>query len=184
MKNLTALFIVMSSLVMACSRDEVPPPQMPEPMRNEVELNFLGENDQDKTFGFNQNLSTVECRYNRSNNSLRVVAYQFNNDGGDLKINESMQITDYAIQTNKSGFLKPSEGDMVPSFIFLSDRTNLKYTKESNCSTYYEISGDEIKGNILCSALESDVNEKTFVSVEFQCVNQGYLNFEIKQEMI
>lgn len=175
--------ITLSSVLMACAKDDNRPSFEPQPMRNEVELSFIGTDDQDKSFGYGQDLSSVECRYDKSNNSIRVVAYRFSSNK-DMKVSESLQMTDYAIQTNKSGFLKPMEGDVVPSFIFLSDQSNLKFTDKSNCSTYYEINGDEIKGNVLCSALESENAENTFVSMEFQCMNQNYLLFEIKEEMI
>ncbi len=182
MKKLMMLFSL-SSVLMACSKNDGPPMVAEQPIRNELEMSFIGTEDQDKVFGYQQELSSVECRYDHSNKSLRVVAYRFVN-GPQMKITESLQLTDFAIEPNKSGFLKPTEGDMVPSFIFLSDQVDLKYTDQSNCSTYYEVEGDEIRGNVLCSALQTEENENTFVSLEFQCLNQNYLLFEIKQEMI
>lgn len=182
MKNFTLILIV-SSVLMACSNNDNPPPMMEEPLRNELEMSFIGTDEDDKLYGYRESLSSVECRYDQANSSIRVVAYKFSN-GQQLKVAESLQVTDVAIETSKSGFLKPAEGDMVPSFIFLSDQVDIKYTEQSNCSTYYEIQGDEIRGNILCSALETDQMDKTFVSLKFQCLNQNYLLFEIKQEML
>ncbi len=182
MKNLT-LFLILTSVLMACSNNNNEPPVAQQPLRNEVEMSFIGTTDEDKLYGYRQSLSSVECRYDQANNSLRVVAYKFDNQD-TLKVSESLQLTDYAIQPNKSGFLKPAEGDMVPSFIFLSDQMDITYTEQSNCSTYYEFQGDELRGNVLCSALETDANDRTFVSIEFQCLNQNYLLFEIKQEML
>ncbi len=182
MKKLMMLFSL-SSVLMACSQNDNPPMVADEPLRNQLEMSFIGTEDDDKEFGYRKELSSVECRYDHSNRSLRVVAYRFVNDT-QMKITESLQLTDFAIESNKTGFLKPTEGDMVPSFIFLSDQVDLKHTDKSKCSTYYEVEGDEIRGNVLCSALQTEDDENTFVSLEFQCVNQNYLLFEIKQEMI
>lgn len=176
--------LFLSSVLMACERDKTPQFYDQQPLRNEVEMSFIGVDKEDKFYGYNSDLSSVECRYNSANSSLRVVAYKFLNTNGELKIEESLQLTDYAVQNSKSGFLKPMEGDIVPAFIFLSDAADYKYTAESNCSTYYEFVGDELKGNVLCSALQSNDNEKTFVSLEFQCMNQNFLLFEIKEEMM
>lgn len=177
--------IVLSSVLVACNKGGDPAgPQAPAPIKNEVRLNFIGEETQDKYYGVNFGLSSVECRYDSANNNIRIVAYQFAEEQGEFKIKESLQLTDYAIDTNKSGFLKPNESDQVPSFIFLGNPMTLKYTDQSNCSTYYQVQGEEIRGNVLCSALQSEQNENTFVSVEFQCKNQSYLLFEIKQEML
>ena len=181
MKNLI-LIMVGASLLMACN-EKRDPAHYEEPMRNQLEMSFLGVDSEDKMFGFGQELSSVECRHDTSNNSLRVVAYRFDN-GNNLKIAETIQLTDYAVKSNKSGLLKPLEGDLVPSFIFLSDQSNLKYTKDSHCSTYYEIEGEELKGSVLCSSLTKDETEETFVSLQFQCLIKDYLLFEVKPEML
>ncbi len=176
--------LILSSVLAACDNNDNPPPYMEEPIKNDVELSFLGPETEDKIFGYRESLSSVECRYDRANNTLRVVAYKFANDSEEFKVTESLQLTDYAVETNKSSVLKPMEGDIVPSFIFLSDAVDIKYTKNSHCLSYYEFNGDELRGTVSCSALETDQNEKTFVSLEFQCMNQNYLLFEIKQEML
>ena len=177
--------LVLSSVLMACSNDDAPTyPVTEQPIQNEVRMNFIGTENEDKYFGVNSQLSSVECRYDSANKNIRVVAYRFSDVKGEFKVEESLQLTDYAIETSKSGFLKPNEADSVPSFIYMADPATLKYTDQSNCSTYYQINGEEIRGNVLCSALQSDENENTFVSVEFQCKNQTYLLFEIKQEML
>ncbi|MEM7647252.1 MAG: hypothetical protein AAF203_10100, partial [Pseudomonadota bacterium] len=103
---------------------------------------------------------------------------------GQLKIVETLQLTDLEVVNNDSGFLKASEESKVPAFVYRGSYLELNYTNASTCSTYYEISGNELRGNILCSALVSNLNEKTFISMEFQCMNQDYLLFEIKEEML
>lgn len=175
--------LMLSSVLMACSKEDVQPPPVNNPMRNEVRMNFIGVENEDKVFGYNEKLSSVECHYDAGSGNLRMVAYRFV-DQGDLQIQESLQLTDFAIQTQKSGFLKTSEEQTVPSFIFLGDPMTLKFSDQSNCSTYYDVKGDEIRGNVLCSALEDEENQTQFVSLEFQCRNQDYLLFEIKKEML
>jgi hypothetical protein len=181
--NTKLFLILLSSVLVACGQDNELPQVTEEVLRNELELSFIGGQDQDKAFGYNQEMSSVECRYDGSSKSLRVVAYQFVN-GDQLKVSESLQLTDVAIENFKSSVLRPAESELVPSFIFLSDQETLRFTENSNCSTYYEIEGDVIQGRVSCFALENQQNEKSFVSMRFQCRNQSYLMFQIKEEML
>src|SRR5690606_18115292 len=126
---------------------------------------------EDKSYGYGKQLSSVECLYDQTTDNIRVVAYKFS-ESGAFRIVERLQITDQAIANTKSGLLKPNSEEKVPAFIFLSEPIDLEFTSESSCSTHYDITGEDIKGTILCSALKSHLNEKTFVSVEFQCKNQ------------
>lgn len=171
-------FLVLSSVLMACDRKQEPVVQPDPPVRNELEMDFLGENEADKNFGFQSEFSSVECRYDSASDYLRVVAYRFGNTE-EFKVEESLQLTDYRMQTNQSGTLQGSENDPVPPFVFFGTPLTLTYTNQSNCSTFYEVDREVIKGNILCSALENDMQERVFVSLRFQCKNQDFLLFEI-----
>ena len=173
--------LILLSLLAACGEDEKQEPARP--FENQVRLHFIDSSKEDKAYGYGKQLSSVECLYDQKTDNLRVVAYKFS-ESGAFRIVESLQITDLAIENTKSGLLKSTSEEEVPAFIFLSEPIDLEFTSNSSCSTYYDITGDEIKGTVLCSALESNQNEKTFVSVEFQCRNQKYILFEVKEEML
>ena len=177
--------IVMSVVLAACS-DQDNRNLMPveEPLKNEVKMNFIETDEASKNYGHRKDLSRVECQYDKQTGDFQLVAYLYENSDESLRISEMMQITDYGINIGSSGILKPLVGDLVPSFIFLSDQGSIKYTETSQCSTYYDINEEELRGNVVCSGLDSEINEESFIAVSFQCTNQNYLQFEIRPEML
>ena len=175
---------ILSVLMLACSEKNRMPPVQKEPFHNQVEISFLGTEEENQYFGHQQGLSRVECRYNPAIQSLRVVAYRFDRRDSGIHITESVQISDTPVVTGENGLLTARSTDEVPAFVYLGENSILKYGKESRCSTYYTFSGDELQGNIYCSSLEAKDGEVAFVSMEFQCLNQDYIIMEIKKEML
>lgn len=176
--------VLLSSVLIACSEEGHNPPPQDSPLRNQLNMQFVGLDGDDRKFGYKEKLSSVECRHDSSTGELRVVAYRFV-DQGDLQIQESLQLSDFDVRTEQSGSLKTSEEQTVPSFVYLGDSVTLKFGEKSGCQTYYyDIEGGGIGGMVLCSALEDSEGENHFVSIDFQCRNQDYLLFEIKEEMI
>lgn len=182
MKKAILLLTSVSSVLMGCHDHHEDPP--PPPMQNEVVVNFLGSTGSEKRFGNHAPLSSVECQFSLAQKKLKIVAYQFYS-GEDLQITETMQITDYGVENKQSGFLVTDLEDPVPSFVYLKNgQSNIEYGDESSCSTYYEVLNNEIRGNVMCASLDEEFGNKKFVSVEFQCRDQDYLLFEVKQEML
>ena len=176
--------ILLSSVLIACSDEDLNQPPQDSPLRNELNMQFVGLDGEDRKFGYREKLSSVECRHDSSTGELRVVAYRFV-DKGDLQIQESLQLSDYEVQTEQSGSLKTMEEQTVPSFVYLGNSMTLKFGQKSGCQTYYyDIEGGGIGGMVLCSALVDNEGENHFVSIDFQCRKQDYLLFEIKEEMI
>ena len=84
--------LVLSSVLMACSNDDPPAyPVTEAPIQNEVRMNFIGDENQDKYFGVNSKLSSVECRYDSANKNIRVVAYRFSDVNGEFTVEESLR---------------------------------------------------------------------------------------------
>jgi hypothetical protein len=184
MKILTS-FIILSSVLVACSQEDEVAQNPITPFYSQAQLSFVGTDLKDRRFGHNVDLSQVDCQYDPDTTTLKMVAYTFEEKATQgLKIKETIQLTDPRFQTVQSSSLQASDTLLLPPFIFMGEDLDLKHNDSSHCSTRYEMQGDEITGRVVCWDLEIEGQDEMFVSLEFQCRTKGYLLFEVQPEMV